>query len=328
MSKKANPTSIGLFIVIGLALGVAALITFSSGRWFSNRYQFIVYFDASLKGLNAGAPVKYRGVPVGSVVEVLVSHNQRPDDYTMPVIIEIDEQMVLAKSDRRLQLCNRDKLKERIQQGLRAKLDAESLVTGVLYVELEVMPDAPPAVFHQLVPEYPEIPSAPTDIQELLANLARFDIGGISDKLNALLSRLDSSLSQLNMAQINNGVTNLLDAADRLIGSPDLTNSIASLRQTLATADALLDKIDRRVDPMADRVSDLLHEAEGTLSDLRRGIQDLTSLVEPEAPFRADLTTALEQLGDAGRAIADLAEFLERNPNALLTGKKPRPINP
>ncbi len=65
MSQKPNPTSIGLFIVVGVALGVTGLLLFSSAKLFSPRRDAIVYFNESLNGLKEGAPVKYRGVTIG-----------------------------------------------------------------------------------------------------------------------------------------------------------------------------------------------------------------------------------------------------------------------
>lgn len=328
MSQKANPTTIGLFIVIALALGVAGLVTFSSNKLFSKREKFILYFDASLKGLSPGAPVKLRGVTIGSVVDVLIAFNQARTDYSMPVIIEIDERLLRQKSDRGLNMGGTLLIDEAIRRGLRAKLDAASLVTGVLYVELAIITNAPPPVFHEIGKEYREIPTAPTEIQELLSNLARLDFAGISDKLNRLLTRLDSSLSELNIRQINAGVTNLIASAERLIGSSDLTNSLAELRLALADARGLVKRLDGRVDPLADGVTNTLHQANQALADLRGGLQSLGGMVEPDAALRTDLTTTLDQLGNAARAIADFTEFLQRNPNALLTGRKPEPNKP
>ena len=322
MSKKANPTAIGLFLVIGLALGVAGLLVFSSRSLFHPQHKDILYFNASLKGLNPGAPVKFRGVTIGSVVEILIHHNQASNDFAMPVVIAIDKNLAQSKSDALLEIGSQSKLNQLIGQGLRARLDAESLLTGVLYVGLDIVPNAPPPVFHQLTPEYHEIPTMPTDVQQLLANLARLDLRAISEKLDGLLTRLDSSLSQLNLAQINAGVTNLLGTANHLLASPDLTNSLTALRQTVDQAGRLLKRIDGLVDPLANSITNTLSDAQTTLAELRIGVRGVSDLLGPDSALRPDLIQALEELRRAGNAVADLAEFLERNPNALLTGKK------
>lgn len=322
MSKKANPTTIGLFIVIGLVLGVIGLITFSSGKLFSKQHRFILYFDASLKGLNPGAPVKLRGVTIGSVAEVLIARNQANTDFSMPVIIDLDEELLHARSDRRMRIHEQTAFDELVRRGLRGRLDAESLVTGVLYVELQVVPNAPPPVFHQLVPEYREIPTVPTTIQELISNLASFDIGGISDKLNSLLTRLDTTITELNVPQLNHGWTNLVASLNRVVDAPDLTNSLTNLRLTLEDARALVKKLDGRVDPIADSVTNTLATAQQTLDQMRRGVEHLSGLVSPDAPLQTELTTTLDELSNAARAVADLAEFLQRHPNSLISGKK------
>lgn len=320
--KKANPATLGLFLVIGMALGVTAALIFSSGSFFHPLVRDILYFDGSLKGLEVGAPVKFRGVTIGKVEHILIRHNQAGEDFAMPVIISIDKKLAQSKSDENLQLGNQARLNEHIRRGFRGRLDAESLVTGVLYVSLDIVPNAPPPVFHQLTPTYHEIPTVPSQVQQLLSNLERLDLPGISAKVNALLARLDTSLDQLNLPQINAGVTNLLGTAQQLITTPDLTNSITSARQALDHAQVLLGRIDGRVGPLADNLTSTLSDAQKTLADLRQGLQNLSGLLGPETSFRSDLGQAVEQLGNASRAIADLAEFLQRNPDALVTGRK------
>src|SRR5881397_873447 len=268
MSTKANPTSLGLFLILGLALGIAGMLLFTSRSVFHPRQKEILYFDASLKGLNPGAPVKFRGVTIGSVVEVLIRHNQASNDFSMPVVITIDKKVAQAKSDDLLQIGSQTHLDQFIEQGFRGRLDAESLVTGVLYVGLEIVPNAPPPVFHQLKAEYPEIPTLPSDIQQLLSNLAHVDVRGLSEKLNLLLARLDTSIGQLNIPEISAGVTNLLGAGTRLLTNEDLTNSLASLRQTLDQARTLLQRVDGRVDPLVDSVTQTLTDAQKTLADV------------------------------------------------------------
>jgi paraquat-inducible protein B len=322
MSKRANPTSIGLFFAVGVALGVAALLIFSSRSRFHPKQKDILYFNTSLKGLNAGAPVKYRGVTIGSVVEILIRHNQATNDFSMPVVIAIDKKLAQSKSDEQLEIGSRAKLDQLIRDGLRARLDAESLVTGVLYVDLEIIPDAPPPIFHQLTPEYHEIPTVRSEVQQFVSELAHLDISSFSEKLNRLLVRLDTSLSQLSIEEINAGLTNLLGLVNHLLVRSELTNSFVSLRQTLDQAHTLLKRIDGQVDPLVGSVTNTLHDARKTMADLRVGIRNVNDLLGPDSALRPDLKQALEELSDAGRAVSDLAEFLERNPTALLTGKR------
>lgn len=322
MSRKANPTSIALFLICGLTLAIVGLVVFSSRSLFHPHQKEILYFDASLKGLNPGAPVKFRGVTVGSVVEVLIRHNQSSNDFSMPVLVSLDKKLAQSKSDELLQIGDKTRLDLLIRQGFRARLDSESLVTGVLYVGLDIVPNAAPPKLHQLTPEYQEIPTLPSDIQQLLANLAQVDVRGLSDKLNVFLARLDSSLGQLNFSQINAGLTNLLGSADQVLTTPDLTNSFASLKRTLSQAEMLLKRVDGRVDPLADSVTNTLLEAQITLAGLRVAVRNVADMLSPDSSVPPDLAQALEELSNAGRAIADLAGFLERNPNALLAGQK------
>ena len=314
MSKKTNPASVGLFILVGLLLAVAGVLVFSAGTLFRKQEKYILYFNVSLKGLDPGAPVKFRGVTIGKVTEVLVRHNQASDDFAMPVIIAIDTKLTQSKSDEHVEF-GKARLSYLIREGFRARLDAESLVTGVLYIGLERLPNPPAPVFHQLKPQYPEIPTMPSQVQQLLASLERIDLGALSDKLNTLLSRVDTSLSQLNIAEINAGLTNLLGSANQVLTTPDLTNSFTSLRQTLAQAEVLLKRVDNRFDPLVD-------SATNTLFDAQIALRNIADLLSPDSPIPPELSQLLEQLSDAGRAIANLAGFLERNPNALLAGRR------
>src|ERR1700757_3399036 len=94
MSRKANPTAIGIFIFIGLVLGAGGLLLFTSSKFYTPTTKFIIYFENNLNGLNEGAPVKYRGVTIGSVYRVMIKFNQDKNDRTMPVIIELQEDLI------------------------------------------------------------------------------------------------------------------------------------------------------------------------------------------------------------------------------------------
>ena len=326
MSKKANPTIIGLFFAIGLVLALGGLLIFSSRSLFHPQFKTILYFNASLKGLNPGAPVKFRGVNVGSVVDVLIRHNQAIDDFSMPVVIAIDKKLAQIKSDEQLRIGEKDHLNQIIGQGLRGRLDSESLVTGVLYVALDIVPDAPPPKFHQINPEYQEIPTVSSDLQQLMASVAHLNLQSLSEKLGGILAHVDVILGQLDMPAISAGVTNLLGSANHVVTAPDLTNSLTSLRRTLDQADVLVRHVDGRIDPLVDSATNTLNDARKTLADLRISLQNVSDLLGPDSAVRPGLARALEELGNASRSVTDLADFLKRNPNALLVGKKSKEL--
>ena len=328
MSKKINTTSIGLFIVTGVALGVTGLLLFSSSKMFSRTHEQILYFDGSLNGLHDGAPVKYRGVTVGSVKRVMVRFNQATNDNAMPVLIELEDKLVHQRlGDAAGELFYTSVMEEqvreaRIKAGVRASLQTESLVTGVLYVDLEVDPDAPPPVFHQLEKIYPELPTEPTKIQQLFSNLASFDIKSLQTNLNGLITRLDAAVGALKMTDINSGVTNLLASLNRVAADPDITNALAALRPTLDQYRELGAKVTGRVDPLADSVTNSLAEADRALAQLRGAAQNLRTLIAPDAPLPNDLDQTLHQLSGAVQSLSALLDFLKQHPNALITGRE------
>lgn len=355
MSKKINTTAIGLFIVIGVALGIAGLLLFSSSKLFTKTHERILYFNDSLNGLHEGAPVKYRGVTIGSVKRVMVRFNQADTDNAMPVLIELDEKLLRERmGDDSLEVFSERSQERWVRDGLRATLQSESLVTGVLYIGLDPVANAAPPAFHQLTKRYVEIPTESTQIQQLLSNLATFDIKGLEKSLNALVAKLDAAAGGMQMAEISAGITNLLAVLNQRIASPEITNDLASVRATVAEyrrfgeklnaniaplsasvtntflqADRTLgqyrevgEKLNARIDPLSDSVAHTLAQADLAMAQLRSAAQDLRDLVAPDAPLPTNIDHALRQLSGATQSLSVLLDFLKQHPNALITGRE------
>jgi len=322
MSKKANPTSIGLFIVLGLALGVSGLLLFSSSKLFTKTYDYILYFNESLDGLNEGAPVKYRGVRIGSVKRVMVRFNQATKDYAMPVIIELEEKLINERLGEPFEVFSSRVVEERIRLGLRASLQSESLVTGVLYIDVRPNPNAPPPVFHQLERRYPEIPTEATQIQQLFNNLASLDVKRIETNLNATLSKLDSVIDNLRIADISTGITNVIMSIQQLISSPSITNDLTAVAAALEQYRLLGEKLNRKVDPLADSITNSLASANRALAQVQGAAENMRTLVSPDSPLRGNLDQALQELAGALQSLSVLLDFLRQHPNALITGRQ------
>ncbi|MEO8429481.1 MAG: hypothetical protein ABI651_20500 [Verrucomicrobiota bacterium] len=157
-------------------------------------------------------------------------------------------------------------MEERIQAGLRASLQTESLVTGVLHIDTRFNPKAPPPVFHQVEKIYPEIPSETTQIQQLFENLASLDMKTLQTNLNGLILRLDHTIGEFNVSEINRGITNLLSSVNALVASPDFTNALAGLRPTLDQYRELAAKVTSKIDPLSDSITNTLVEAKLALA--------------------------------------------------------------
>ena len=150
MPKRFSSTAIGLFVMSSLALAVAALTVLGSGRLFKRSHNFICFFQGSVNGLKVGAAVKVRGVEIGSVSAIrlrpLPTEGQlKPSSYALtpiPVIIDIDETQLKAQGATGAALRPED-FNDLVKRGLRAQLQTESLLTGLLYIDLDVHPRAP-----------------------------------------------------------------------------------------------------------------------------------------------------------------------------------------
>ncbi|MFO1501885.1 MAG: MlaD family protein [Verrucomicrobiota bacterium] len=328
MSRKPNPALLGAFLVAGLVLAVGALVFFTSAELFSKSENYILYFDSSVKGLNPGAPVKFRGVTVGTVRDVLIRHSQRASDVHIPVIISVDEALIRKKTDRTIDLSDDVQFEAMIRKGMRGVLQPQSFLTGILYVELDVLPNSPTPRLHQIGKEYKEIPTVPAQFEMLFDKLSEIDFKKTLDQLNSVLSRLDTRLDELKMAEISDGLTELLTNVNQLAKLPDLTNSLISLNQTLQEYRRLSETVRVRVDPLADRAGDTLAEAQTTMNELRAELQNLRDLLAPQASLRRDLSLALGEVAEAARSIGGLADFLTRHPDALLRGRNFRQPEP
>ena len=162
-SPRGNPVVIGGFAVGALAIAVVAVILFGSGRLFEKTRQWVAYFDHSVTGLDVGAPVIFRGATVGSVkrIEAIVN----PDDLGVfvPVYFETIPASITIQGAAERDV---EGVKRFISGGLRAQLKTQSFITGKLYLDLDLHPDTP-ANYKKLDPEVNEMPTVPSEMQEI-----------------------------------------------------------------------------------------------------------------------------------------------------------------
>ena len=272
----------------------------------AKRARFILFFQSSVRGLSIGAPVEFRGIRIGSVLDVRLEFDPVTSEFRIPVLIDIEPQRV-SIFDRSL-IGSKLTLEQRqanldliIGRGLRARLKTGSFITGQLFVDLDLHPEAP-AILTGLNAEYAEIPTIPPSLEE------------IANSVTDLLAKLQ----RLPLDTISKKVLDTLDGADRLINSREIKGALASLSEVSARIEKLVAKADEKVVP---EITAALSQIASTLKKAERTLDSIDSVVSPESELRYETQTAIQELSATARSVRRLAEFLERNPSALLTGK-------
>jgi Paraquat-inducible protein B len=261
------------------------------------RIPFVVYFDGSVSGLDVGAPVLCLGMKLGEVTAIRLEVDPGTVAVKIPVTIALEPQRWLPPEE--LETVTPARIEERmrrwIDKGLRAQLQSGNLLTGQKVVALEVFPDAPPAslTYSRGLPEVPTVPS----------------------EMDALTAKVTAFLNKLDKAPIDELVADARDTvkqAGKTLASPGLQKGMDGLKD---------------VGPLLDSLTRTSNAANTTLLDAQATVQSLNSILGPDAPIRYDLNRMLKELTNAARSMRVLADFLERNPNALLLGK-PLPEKP
>ncbi len=283
MSRRPSPTLVGAFVVGAALLLVAAVAIWGSGRLFDRRYGYVCYFPGSVNGLTIGAPVKYRGVRIGDVTAMRIRFQQPEDDRRIPVFIEVSAKR-LHELGSNSDAGTPRMVTQLIAAGLRARLDSESFVTGQLYVNLDMFPDTPAHLLHGSN-GYPEVPTIPTPLEEATKSL----------------SGLLAQLKTLDLAGGARSLSGAIEGINRLVNTPSVARTIAELPSTVATVRKLVHDIDVAVDQLG-------HSLGATLA--------------VRGPVFVELERAIVDVQHAAEAVRQLAEFLRRNPNAFIIGRK------
>jgi paraquat-inducible protein B len=319
MGRKANPTLIGAFVVGAIALAVAGLLVFGSGQMFKQTKQFVCFFTGAVDGLNVGAPVKFKGVEVGSVVDIRLRIEGQPpvdpqkiaEGIRIPVIVELDEGKLVGLGATAFGK-GAAPFKQAIDLGLRAQLNAQSLVTGLLFVQLDFRPDTPANFVLPPGSKYTEIPTVPTALEQ------------VRSAAEHVMRRLD----QLDVEGIVRSVTEAVDGVNRLVNAPALKATIESLPETVANVNKaigsvrdLTTRLDTQAEPFLASLKTTSDRTNEALDQMRTTLQTVQVFIDPTSPLASQISAALQELTGAARSVRLLADYLERNPSALVRGK-------
>ncbi len=325
MSMRANPTAIGMFLLGALVIAIVGTAVLASATWFQQRTTFISYFPESVNGLENGAPVKFQGVPVGSVSAIDIQIDPRDDSFQVPVVYEIDLKKLTTSAGTYVNLIDTTVLRQQIAKGLRAQLQMESFVTGVLYLELSYRMDSTPPRLADGTTELPQIPSTPS-----LMSAIGGGAGSLLSEAMKIMNRVNGLLADVNMKDLNVAVVKSAQAVEMLVTSPEiratmkqLPGATAQLNRTMIEAQRLAERATSAIDPLQTQVNGVSTEAISTLQTLRKTLDETHGLLSADTGPGYALTGALTSLRETADALKLLITSLEQNPDMLIRGKKP-----
>ena len=261
------------------------------------RVSYRLFFPGSLRGVSVGTPVELRGITVGRVSELRLEYDPSVDTIRIPVTIEIEPDRIAMPGEPPHQdpIEETNRIFERlVAEGLRARIASGSLLLGQQVIELDFVPNAPPAQLVRAKP-YPELPT---------------EAGGSFEEIASRAGRFLDKMSALPLDRLVGEIRNMVIHADGMIESPDVKHSLHELDRTLANTERLTRDAQMQVRPLFASINSAADQLKATIA-----------LLGNDPRSSNDLLRTLTELKDAARSIRVLADYLERHPESLLRGK-------
>lgn len=258
-------------------------------------FLFLVQFDESIRGLQVGSPVEWQGIQIGRVHDIQIDLDPTNlEENPVSVILELQpSRLGLEGFDQESATFG---LSSWVDYGMRVQLETGNLLSGSKVVRFVENLDAAPAEIDFTSGPYPELPTAPGDIEavaqnveDIVAQVANAPIEDLVVTALALLQGADTF--------INN------DETQKLPG--ELNATLAALQSTAAN----LDEASAQLPLLVARMNALADAGEAALTG-----------VSPDSQLYVDLSSAVRDLRDTARSLGAVAEQLENKPNALIFG--------
>jgi paraquat-inducible protein B len=315
MGKPASNTLIGVFIAGAIVLAVAAVVIFGSGRFFTKTFLNVMYFHNSVKGLNVGSPVLFRGVRIGSVKNIELRYDGKDLSFLISVLAEFDPRKMVYIGH----APGTEHTDELIKKGLRARLELQSMVTGQLAINIDFFPDRPARLLG-LDTRYPEIPTIASEIDEFL-----------------------NTAEQIPLKELAQKAMSALEGIDRIVNSPKVATGLDALSESLKEVKTVVRKIDSQIDPVLANMKDAsdslqrivrkgdtlpeqmeksLIAVQDTMKQAEKTLASAQEIASADSTLIQQVDGTLREVGDTARSVRFLTEYLHRHPEALIHGKK------
>lgn len=317
MSNKPNTVAIGAFIVGAALIAISAIIFIGGSGWGGDKSKIVMVFDGSVKGLSVGAPVALRGVQIGQITDIHLIFDRDTINVTMMVEAEIDWENFESRGSTEGLLGD-----EMISRGLRAQLNSQSLLTGLLYIQLDFHPDSE-LNLADIDSDYSQIPTIPTDLQRITRELQSLDFSDIAKNLESIARNLNSFVETKEFQQLPSDLHNTLTSFESLSKQLNATleTSGPKLETLLDESSATLSTLDTEVPKISIAVIDSLKALDTAMVAFEQTMIEIDDLVSEDSATTYAFNKALREIYLAARKLQLLAKTLEENPETLLRGK-------
>lgn len=298
MAREVSRRMLGLFVTLGVCIGVAVIIWVGASKYFEKGSRYVTYFDESVQGLQRDSAVKYRGVDVGRVEQIRVA----PDNRLIEVIMKID-------------------LRDDVERNTVSTLKVAG-ITGIVFVELDRRdpedPDLSPKI--DFAAEYPIIPSKPSQIRQIFSGI----------------DEIVEKIKHVDLEEVSKSIARSAKAAETLLAGPRTRKVMANLESISANLDRTVARVEKitaegRLEGIAEETRAALVEARALIAATRDEIKALRLAETAEKTNRVvdnlarttrmtsrDIQAMSENLRRASETLERLLERLESNPSDLI----------
>jgi mammalian cell entry related domain protein len=330
MKNSTNPVMIGLFVLGAAFLFIAGVVFYGADKFFKKTETFVSSFSESVNGLDVGAPLKYKGVAIGKVERIMIGSNSKTiRESSVNVVYSIDIDLFRRKTGSSVSDFD-TWLQTQISDGLRAKLNYQSIVTGMLYIELDFLAE-PNAKYHlrYVGPnKYIEIPSAKSGLAELakavektITQISEIDFKSIGKNADSFIQNLNEIAGDPYVHDAPRSLDKLLSNSNALVSHIDSIVTDAEVKAAPQNLNKLLKNADRFVASAENEMKSLSIAGQKTFANMDSVLKNIDTIVAPQSPLRYELAVMIRTLNESLNSISNLTDYLERNPSALLTGK-------
>lgn len=324
---KRNALLVGSFAIAALVLLVLGVLWISDNTLFTRQQRAVLYVAGNVSGLYVGAPVTFRGVPVGVVDDIGIEIESGTLNARIPVQLRLRPSTLRYTDGRAVQ--NPVPIDRAVERGLRARLVAQSFVTGQKSIELDFLPDTPKTLVGHA--DEPEIPVVAERFGAIVDQLAELPLSDTVREIRVAANHLSQTL--VGMRRAIDDAEALLTTTTREIAGVG-AESRAALRaataavqrietqagRTLEAATRLADSSNETVRGMQPDLTAAVADARRAADAARLAMERIAELAAPGAPLRGDLDAAVRDLSQAARGLRDWSELLEERPNAVIFG--------